>query len=104
MNIFLSFNKLETLLLTYLLLINILSFALFAIDKIKAKRKKWRISEKILLSISIIGGAIGSLIAMVVFKHKLSKKIFYIGVPILIILNKIAIIWSFSMEIGRAHV
>lgn len=97
MNILLNFNKLETLFLTYLLLINILSFILFAIDKRKAKRKKWRISEKILLSISIIGGATGSLMAMVLFKHKLSKKVFYLGIPLLIVLNKIGVIWLFGM-------
>lgn len=62
---------------------------MFGIDKRKAKRKEWRISEATLFGVSIFGGAIGSLVGMVVFKHKLSKKPFYIGIPLIIIITKI---------------
>lgn len=75
--------------IVYSAAINILSFAAFGIDKKKAERKKHRISEMTLMILSIIGGAFGSLIGMVAFKHKLSKPKFYIGVPILAILIKV---------------
>lgn len=84
-----NFNNNEIYLLIYLIIINLLSFILFGIDKGKAKRKEWRISEASLLGISILGGAIGSLIGMVIFKHKLSKKPFYLGIPLIIVINKI---------------
>ncbi len=79
----------ETYFITYLGAINLLSFIMFGIDKMKAEKKGWRIRESTLLMISFLGGAIGSIIGMVVFKHKLSKKEFYLGIPFLIILNKI---------------
>lgn len=84
-----NFNNNEVYLLIYLAIINFLSFIMFGIDKGKAKRKEWRIPESSLFGVSILGGAIGSLIGMVVFKHKLSKKPFYIGIPLIIIITKI---------------
>lgn len=95
MDILLNYSSWETQIIIYLIIINIISFLLFGIDKRRAKRKLWRVSEKILLIASIIGGATGSLMAMVIFKHKLSKKSFYIGVPVFIVLNKIAMLWLF---------
>lgn len=97
MDILSSYNGQEIFLLFYLITVNIISFILFALDKRRARRKDWRISENILLLVSLIGGGTGSLMAMVIFKHKLSKKRFYIGVPIFIILNRIAIIWIFNI-------
>lgn len=89
MDILSSFNTQEVYFLTYLTLINLISFLVYGVDKKKAKNKEWRIPESTLILLSIIGGALGGLMAMVIFKHKLSKKIFYIGIPIIIIINKI---------------
>jgi len=80
----------QIVIILYFLVINILTFLLFALDKYKAEKNKWRIAEGTLLSISFLGGATGGLIGMVVFKHKLSKKKFTLGMPIFIILNRIA--------------
>lgn len=96
MNFISNFNNQEIYLLSYLVVINLFSFALFGIDKKKAERKKWRISEASLLGISLLGGSTGSLIGMVIFKHKLSKKKFYIGVPCILIINKIIEICIFN--------
>lgn len=93
----LNYSNKEIFLLSYFLIVNIISFILFAIDKNKAKRKKWRIPEVTLLTTSFLGGATGSLMSMVLFKHKLSKKKFYIGVPLLILLNKVVALWTFNM-------
>lgn len=84
-----NFNNNEIYILIYLIIINLLSFILFGIDKRKAKRKEWRIPESSLFGVSILGGSTGSLIAMVIFKHKLSKKPFYLGIPLIIVINKI---------------
>ena len=85
----LNLNNKELFFLGYLIFVNILSFLLFSIDKSKAQKKQWRIPEIYLIAVSFLGGSIGSLMSMVLFKHKLSKKKFYIGIPLLILVNKI---------------
>lgn len=69
----------------YLLIINGLGFALMFIDKYKATHHKWRISEKTLILIALIGGSVGSFLGMILAHHKVSKKKFIIGIPIIII-------------------
>ena len=62
----------------YLACINLLAFALYFIDKEKAKRKKWRIKESVLLGVGFFGGAIGALAAMNLFRHKTQHYYFYV--------------------------
>lgn len=93
---YLTFNEKQLIFLVYFGMVNILTFLLFAIDKTKAEKKQWRISESTLLFMSFLGGATGGLIGMVVFKHKLSKKKFTLGIPLLIILNRLLEIFLFS--------
>ncbi|MBM7614355.1 DUF1294 domain-containing protein [Alkaliphilus hydrothermalis] len=71
------------------LLISIAGFALMGYDKYRAKQGEYRISELTLMAFSFFGGAIGVLLGMVCFHHKISKKKFYIGVPALYIFNQI---------------
>lgn len=71
----------------YILIINFISFLIMYIDKRKAIKKKWRISENTLIFISIIGGSIGMLIGMNLFRHKTKHKKFTIGIPIIIIIQ-----------------
>lgn len=58
------------LLLALYVLMSLLAFVLYVVDKQRAKRKKWRIRESVLLSISLLGGAVGALLAMQLFRHK----------------------------------
>ena len=71
----------------YLLAINIVSFFLYGIDKYKAKKNKWRISEATLLMIAVIGGSIGAWSGMRLWHHKTMHKKFKYGIPIIIILQ-----------------
>ncbi len=73
--------------LIYFILANILAFALCGIDKRRAEKKKYRISEQTLLTLAILGGAIGFFTAMRIFRHKTRKKSFYITVPIFAIIQ-----------------
>ena len=73
----------------YLLLINIATFLAFAIDKRKAVKRKWRIPEKTLLGLSLIGGSAGSLIAMYLFRHKIRNSAFAYGLPIILLVQGI---------------
>lgn len=81
------------LFLEYWLIINLITFLLFAIDKWKAKRNRWRIPERVLLGFSFIGGAVGGLIGMRLCHHKTQKKRFFIGVPMMLVLQILFIIW-----------
>lgn len=69
----------------YVVLINIVTFFAFAIDKIKAMLGKWRIRELILLGLALIGGSAGGLLAMDIFNHKVKSMHFMIGVPLMLI-------------------
>ena len=76
----------------YLCAINIIAIIVCAADKIKAQLNKWRISEKTLLAISVIGGALGMYITMLIIRHKTKHKTFMIGLPFLILVHVVAIL------------
>lgn len=78
----------------YLICINVFSLVCFGIDKYKAIRKKWRISESFLLALTVLGGAFGSLIGMFLFRHKIRKPMFFIIVPIAVIFYIAVIIYT----------
>ena len=82
-------------LLYYLIVINILTFAVYGIDKWKAKQGSWRISEATLLMLAVIGGTIGALLGMQVWRHKTMHLKFKYGLP-LILLAQIALIYLIS--------
>ena len=82
-------------LLYYLIVINILTFAVYGIDKWKTKQGSWRISEATLLMLAVIGGTIGALLGMQVWRHKTMHKKFKYGLP-LILLAQIALIYLIS--------
>lgn len=71
----------------YLIIINILTFLMFGIDKRKAIKNKWRIPEKTLLLMALIGGSIGGGVGMQCFHHKTKKKIFSIGIPLMLVIH-----------------
>ena len=73
--------------LIYLLIINIIAFIMYGIDKWKAHRKQWRISEKMLLFLAVIGGSAGALAGMYIFHHKTLNKKFTIGVPLILVIQ-----------------
>ena len=79
-------------LLYYLIVINILTFAVYGIDKWKARQGSWRISEATLLMLAVIGGTIGALLGMQVWRHKTMHLNFKYGLP-LILLAQIALIY-----------
>ena len=69
----------------YLLAINIATFFLYGIDKYKAKKSKWRISEATLLTMAAIDGSIGAWAGMRPWHHKTMHKMFKYGIPVIII-------------------
>ena len=79
-------------LLYYLIVINVVTFLVYGIDKWKAKQGSWRILEDTLLIFAVIGGSIGALLGMRVWHHKTMHKKFKYGLP-LILLVQIALIY-----------
>ncbi|MGM9934017.1 MAG: DUF1294 domain-containing protein [Clostridium sp.] len=80
----------------YLLIINIIGFLIMFIDKSRAIHKEWRIPEKTLIFISIIGGSIGMFFGMYIFRHKTKHLKFTLGVPLILIIETIAAVCLFK--------
>ena len=79
--------KLPDILLCYLFFMNILAFVLMGQDKYKARHKKWRIPEKTLFLAAILGGSIGSILGMQLFRPKTKHTAFVIGMPCILIIQ-----------------
>lgn len=69
----------------YILLINIIAFTMYGIDKRKAKRHVWRTPEATLIGVAAIGGSIGALCGMQFFHHKTKHLKFRISLPLILI-------------------
>lgn len=76
-----------TIINIYLIVINVITFLIMGIDKFLAIKKKYRISEFHLLTLTIFGGSLGSLIGMIIFRHKIKKAKFLIIIPLSIIIH-----------------
>lgn len=80
----------------YILIINVIAFAAYGIDKQKAVKKEWRISEDTLIGLALIGGSVGALLGMKCFHHKTRKKKFSVGIPLIFILQIGIVIYFLS--------
>lgn len=69
----------------YLIIINVIGFLAMLIDKKKAQKGSWRIPEKTLFIITLLGGGIGTIAGMYIFRHKTKKLKFTIGFPTILI-------------------
>ena len=83
-------------LLYYLLIVNAIAFLLMLIDKQKARKNKWRISEAALMFSAVLGGSIGALLGMYTFRHKTKHLKFTLGIPAILIAQILLAFWIFS--------
>ena len=95
-----SINTLHSYLAYYLLGINAVTLIVYGIDKYKAKKAKWRISEATLLLLAVLGGSIGAWMGMKVWHHKTMHKKFKYGIPA-ILLIQIALMTYLHMNIWK---
>ena len=79
--------------LYYLAAINVVTFLVYGIDKWRAKRGAWRISEKTLFLLPILGGSIGAIAGMKVFHHKTKHWYFQYGLPLILLLQLALVAW-----------
>ena len=84
------------LFLLYLLLINAAAFVLMLVDKEKARHHRWRISERTLVGSAILGGSLGALAGMYLFRHKTRHEKFVLGIPAILAAQLILCFWILS--------
>lgn len=80
----------------YLLLVNGIGFVLMGVDKRRAKRDQWRISEKTLFLPPLLGGTVGAILGMRVFHHKTKHWYFRYGLPALLVLQVVLAGWLYG--------
>lgn len=81
------------LLWTYLTIINAAGFLLMLVDKRRARKKLWRIPERTLMTVAALGGSLGSLLGMYLFRHKTRHRKFTVGIPLILCAQ--AALWLF---------
>lgn len=92
-----SFFKTNKILLYYLILINIITFIAFALDKLKAVLGKWRLKIVTLLGLCFIGGSVGGLLSMYIFRHKTKVNYFTWGIPIIMMMQVVVIMFLINV-------
>lgn len=78
----------------YLILMNLIGFGLMGVDKQCARRRDWRIPEKVLFGAALLGGSVGAWAGMYLFHHKTRHWYFVVGMP-LILAVQAALVWYF---------
>lgn len=81
------------MLLVIIGLMSLAAFAAFGLDKYKAKAGKWRIPERTLFLLALLGGGIGAFLGMKVFHHKTMHKQFVIGIPVIMVIQAVLLGW-----------
>lgn len=84
-----------TVLLVWLAVINLVTFAIYGIDKAKAKRGAWRVPEKTLFLLPLLGGSLGALLGMRVFHHKTKHWYFVWGIPLILLAQIALAVWLY---------
>ena len=87
----------------YLILINLIAFALFGIDKRRAKMGAYRISERTLFLSAILGGSMGALAAMYLFCHKTRHLSFTAGIPAILVIQVVVAASLLAVSSGLLH-
>jgi len=96
---FWEFFSTHQLLLWYLVAINVITLVFFAVDKIHAIENKSRIRIITLLGLAFIGGSLGAIIAMYVFRHKIRKDYFTVGVPLIIVMQIVVVFFLMNVKV-----
>jgi uncharacterized membrane protein YsdA (DUF1294 family) len=85
--------SMEQVIFIYITVMSILAFAMMGIDKRKAHRHKWRISESNLFIVGLLGGGVGVLLGMNFFHHKTKHLKFTLGIPLVVLMNIVLLVY-----------
>ena len=88
------------ILIWYLAVINFITWIAYGLDKGRAKSGKWRIPERTLLLLALIGGSLGALAGMILFRHKTRKPKFFVSVPVMFVVHCVIVglVWQWSLK------
>jgi uncharacterized membrane protein YsdA (DUF1294 family) len=89
------------LLAGYLVLVNVIAFAVYGADKRRARKDRWRVPEKTLFLLALIGGSLGALLGMKVFHHKTKHWYFQVFIPLILVLEIAAGVYLWLHLSGR---
>lgn len=92
-----DFFSQHNFLVKYLIVLNVISFVAFAIDKLNAIKGRSRIRILTLLGLAFAGGSIGSLFGMYLFRHKIRKDYFAVGIPLIIVMQIVVIFYLMNL-------
>ena len=84
-----------TYLLWYLAAVNLVAFTVYGVDKAKARRGAWRIPEKTLFLLPLLGGSVGALLGILVFRHKTKHWYFVWGIPLILLAQIALAVWVY---------
>ena len=84
-----------TYLLWYLAAVNLVTFTVYGVDKAKARRGAWRVPEKTLFLLPLLGGSVGALLGMLVFRHKTKHWYFVWGIPLIPLAQIALAVWVY---------
>ena len=84
-----------TYLLWYLAAVNLVTFTVYGVDKTKARRGAWRVPEKTLFLLPLLGGSVGALLGMLVFRHKTKHWYFVWGLPLILLAQIALAVWVY---------
>ena len=96
-------TPISTVIVFYLVIINLFTFLLYGIDKWKAKRARWRIPESVLLGLAAIGGSAGAWLGMRTWHHKTQHKKFRYGVPAILVAQVAVLVWLFVKYLWKIY-
>ncbi len=84
-----------TYLLWYLAAVNLVTFTVYGVDKAKARRGAWRVPEKTLFLLPLLGGSVGALLGMLIFRHKTKHWYFVWGIPLILLAQIALAVWVY---------
>lgn len=82
-------------LLWYLAAVNLVTFTAYGVDKAKARRGAWRVPEKTLFLLPLLGGSLGALLGMLTFRHKTKHWYFVWGIPLILLAQMALAVWVY---------
>ena len=89
------------ILIGYLILVNLIAFTVFGADKLKAKKNAWRVPEKTLFLLALLGGGLGAFLGMKIFHHKTKHWYFQVFIPLIMVVEAAALVYLWLRFSGR---
>jgi uncharacterized membrane protein YsdA (DUF1294 family) len=89
--------NIHDIIIWYFAIINVIAIAVYGWDKLCAIQHRWRVPEKTLLAIAVVGGSLGALFAMSLFHHKTLHLKFKYGVPVILMLQVTGLVWLHTL-------